>query len=341
MNVLLTGGAGYIGSHILIELAHNGHEAIVLDTFANSSPEAMRRVQEITGKPITLIEGNCTDKDIIRKIFDEHQIDAAIHLAGLKAVGESVAKPLHYYENNLDSALALLQVMSEKGVKKLVFSSSATVYGDPEELPLKEESRIGLGITNPYGRTKYMIEEICSDLVVSDPEWNIAALRYFNPIGAHESGKIGEDPNGIPANILPYITQVAVGKREKLSIFGNDYDTPDGTCIRDYIHITDLAKGHIAALEHMKPTGKMEAYNLSTGTGTSVLELLHAFEEASGKQVPYEIAPRRAGDVAACYADPSKAERELRWKAEKTILDGCRDSWRWQSQNPNGYKTEA
>lgn len=338
MNVLLTGGAGYIGSHILVELAANGHDAVVLDSFANSSPEAMKRVEQITGKKFVMVAGDCTDKEVIRRIFDEHKIDAAIHLAGLKAVGESVTEPLWYYRNNLDSALSLLEVMKEKGVKKLVFSSSATVYGEPEELPLTETNRTGLGITNPYGRTKYMLEEICRDLVISDPEWNIAALRYFNPIGAHESGLIGEDPNGIPANLLPYVSQVAVGKREKVNVFGDDYNTPDGTGVRDYIHIVDLAKGHIAALENMKPTGQMEAYNLSTGKGVSVLDIIKAFEKASGKTIPYEVVARRPGDVDSSYADPSKAFRDLGWKTTKSLEDGCADAWRWQSQNPNGYK---
>lgn len=337
MKVFVTGGAGYIGSHVLIELLASGHQPVVLDNYVNSSPESLKRVAQITGQEIPFVEVDCTNKDALAKAFDEHQPEAVIHLAGLKAVGESIEKPLWYYRNNLDSTLALLEIMQDRGIKKFVFSSSATVYGDPSELPLKETSVVGQGITNPYGQTKFMIERICNDVAVSDPEWAIIALRYFNPIGAHESGLIGEDPNGIPANILPFISQVAVGKREKLRVFGNDYDTPDGTAIRDYIHITDLAKGHVAALNGLKPGPAMATYNLSTGKGTSVLELVAAFEKASGQPVPYEIAERRPGDIAACYADASKAERELGWRAEKTVEEGCADAWRWQSQNPNGY----
>ena len=338
MKVLITGGAGYIGSHILVELARKGHDAVVLDSYANSSPESITRVEQITGKKFKLIKGDCADKEVLRTIFDEEAIDAVVHLAGLKAVGESIQQPLRYYRNNLDSTLSLLEVMNEKGVKKLVFSSSATVYGDPEELPLHETSRTGQGITNPYGQTKYMLEQICKDVVTGDPQWQTTALRYFNPIGADESGLIGEDPAGIPANILPYISLVAVGKLDKVKVFGGDYDTPDGTGVRDYIHITDLAKGHIAALENFKQSGKMEPYNLSTGEGTSVLQLIKAFEEVSGKKIAYEIVDRRPGDIATCYADASRARQDLNWKTEKTITQACADAWRWQSQNPNGYK---
>ena len=341
MNILVTGGAGYIGSHTVVELISHKHMVVIVDNFSNSSPEAIKRLQEITGKDIPFYEGDVRDKGLLQKIFEEHQIDAAIHFAGLKAVGESVEKPLAYYRNNIDSSLALCEVMQEKGVKKLIFSSSATVYGEPEELPLKETSRTGQGITNPYGQTKYMIEQILRDVVIADASWQITSLRYFNPIGAHESGKIGEDPNDIPNNLMPYITQVAVGRLEKLHVFGNDYDTSDGTGVRDYIHVVDLAKGHVAALEHMKPSGHMEVYNLGTGRGVSVLEMIHAFEKASGKRIPYDISPRRPGDVASCYADASKAAHELVWHTEKTLEEACADSWRWQSQNPNGYKFKA
>lgn len=337
MKVLVTGGAGYIGSHVLIELYKSGHEAVVVDNYLNSTPESLKRVAQIIGTDVPLVKADLTDEAAVDAAFAEHRPDAVIHLAGLKAVGESVQKPLWYYRNNLDATFVLLAVMEKHGVKKLIFSSSATVYGDPESLPLTEDSRTGIGITNPYGQTKFMIEQICRDVVVSDATWEITALRYFNPIGAHESGLIGENPNGIPANILPYISQVAIGKRPVLRIFGNDYDTPDGTCLRDYLHVVDLAKGHIAALEHLKPTGKMEPYNLSTGKGTSVLELLHAFEKACGKELPYEIVERRPGDVTACYADASKAERELGWKTTKSIEEACVDAWRWQSQNPEGF----
>jgi len=337
MKVFVTGGAGYIGSHVIIELLASGHQPIVLDNYVNSQPESLKRVAKITGQEIPFVQIDCTDKAAMAKVFDEHQPEAVLHLAGLKAVGESVEKPLWYYRNNLDSTLTTLELMKERGIKKFVFSSSATVYGDPSELPLKEDSTVGMGITNAYGQTKFMIERICNDLAVSDPEWSIIALRYFNPIGAHESGLIGENPNGVPANILPYISQVAVGKREKVRVFGDDYDTPDGTGVRDYIHITDLAKGHVAALEGLKPGPKMEAYNLSTGTGTSVLELIKAFEKACGKDIAYEVVERRPGDIASCYADASKAERDLGWKTTKTVEDACADAWRWQSQNPNGY----
>ncbi len=335
MNILVAGGAGYIGTHTIIELVAQGHTPIVVDNFANSSPEALRRVEKIIGQPIKSYQTDATDKEAMRKIFAENSIDATMLFAGHKAVGESVAKPLMYYRNNLDVALTLAEVMQEMDTKNLIFSSSCTVYGDPVELPLKETTPTGDGITNPYGWTKYMIEQILSDLAVSDDEWNITILRYFNPIGADPGGTIGEDPNDIPANILPFISQVAVGKLDKLRVFGSDYDTVDGTGVRDYIHVVDLAKGHVAALNHLK-AGK-RIYNLGTGRGTSVLELLHAFEKACGKTLPYEVVERRPGDIAEAYADPAKANDELGWRAEKTIEEACADAWRWQSQNPNGF----
>jgi UDP-glucose 4-epimerase len=337
MNIMVTGGAGYIGSHTVIELIGRGHGVVVADNLSNSSKVALERVEQITGKPIPFYQIDCTNKHALADVFAKHQIDAVIHFAGLKAVGESVKQPLRYYANNIGSTVTLCEVMQEHGVKQLIFSSSATVYGTPEELPLSETSRTGVGITNPYGRTKYMIEEILQDLAVADPSSQITILRYFNPIGAHESGLIGEDPYGLPNNLLPYVSQVAVGKLEKVRVFGDDYDTVDGTGVRDYIHVVDLAKGHVAALEH--PAGRdVAVYNLGTGKGTSVLELIHAFEKACGKQTPYEVVARRSGDIASCFADPAKAERELGWKAGKTIEDACTDAWRWQSQNPNGYK---
>ncbi len=340
MNILITGGAGYIGSHTAVELCKHDYGVVIIDNFSNSSPVAMESLREITRQDIPLYEGDVQDKDLLGKIFDEHDIDAVIHFAGLKAVGESVKLPLKYYHNNLSSTLALCEVMQEKGVKKLIFSSSATVYGD-EEVPYRETGRTGTGIVNPYGRTKYMVEQILGDLAKSDPTWSITTLRYFNPVGAHESGKIGEDPNDIPNNLMPYVAQVAVGKLEKLRVFGDDYDTPDGTGVRDYIHVVDLAKGHIAALKHMKPRSEIGIYNLGSGKGVSVLELVRAFEKVSDRAVPYEVVARRPGDFPAFYADATKAAQDLNWRAEKTIEDACRDSWHWQSQNPNGYRSEA
>lgn len=337
MNILVTGGAGYIGSHTVVELMKGGYEVVIVDDFSNSSPGVIERLREITGKDITLYKGEVQDKAILKRVFDEHNIDAAIHFAGLKAVGESVKYPLKFYRTNIDATLSLCEVMQEKGVKKLIFSSSATVYGNAE-VPYKESSLAGVGITNPYGQTKYMIEEILRDLVVSDPSWSITTLRYFNPIGAHESGKIGENPNGIPTNLMPYIAQVAVGKLKKLQVFGGDYDTPDGTGVRDYIHVVDLAKGHIAALEHLHTDGKLGVYNLGTGKGVSVLELVRAFEKASGRTVPYNVVARRPGDLPSFYADASKAKTELGWEAEKTIEQSCADTWHWQSSNPVGYR---
>ena len=332
---LVTGGAGYIGSHTLIELINNNFEVVVIDNLANSSRESLRRVEQITGHEIPFIEADVRDQSALDDIFTTYDIDSVIHFAGLKAVGESVAKPLEYYDNNLVSTLALLEAMREHSVKQLVFSSSATVYGNPSELPLRETSTVGVGLTNPYGKTKYMIEQIIQDYCTADPAFEATILRYFNPIGAHQSGQIGEDPNGIPNNLLPYVAQVAVGKLQSIGVFGDDYDTPDGTGVRDYIHVVDLARGHVAALQHMKAGANV--YNLGTGSGTSVLEIIKAFSKACGRDLPYEIKPRRAGDIAACYADCSKAERELGWRAELSIEQACADSWRWQSQNPNGF----
>ena len=335
MKVLVTGGAGFIGSHTTVELLEAGHEVVVVDNLSNSSEESLRRVQEITNKGLVFYKDDVCDRAALDKIFAEHKIDAVIHFAGLKAVGESVAKPLEYYRNNIDSSLSLCEAMRDHGVKKLIFSSSATVYGDPAELPLKETSRVGVGITNPYGQTKYMIEQILRDVVVSDPNWSVTLLRYFNPVGAHASGKIGEDPNGLPNNLMPYVAQVAVGKLDKVGVFGDDYDTVDGTGVRDYIHVVDLAKGHLAALEHMH--AGCEVYNLGTGEGVSVLQAIAAFSAACGHEVPYEIKPRRPGDIAQCYASANKAARELGWKDEKIFAESCADAWKWQSANPEGY----
>ena len=332
---LVTGGAGYIGSHTLIELINNNFKVVAIDDLANSSRESLRRVEQITGHEIPFIEADVRDQSALSDIFTTYDIDSVIHFAGLKAVGESVAKPLEYYDNNLVSTMTLLEAMREHNVKQLVFSSSATVYGSPSELPLRETSTVGVGLTNPYGKTKYMIEQIIQDYCAADPTFEATILRYFNPIGAHQSGQIGEDPNGIPNNLLPYVAQVAVGKLQSVGVFGNDYDTPDGTGVRDYIHVVDLARGHVAALQHMKAGANV--YNLGTGSGTSVLEIIKAFSKACGRDLPYEIKPRRAGDIAACYADCSKAERELGWRAELSIEQACADSWRWQSQNPNGF----
>ncbi len=337
MNILLTGGAGYIGSHTAVELLNTGHSIIIVDNLSNSSLEAVRRIEKITGKEIPFYELNVCNKEALREVFEKNTVDGVIHFAGLKSVGESVSKPLEYYRNNIDSTLALIDVMKDHGVSKLVFSSSATVYGDPETLPLTEDSRIGVGITNPYGWTKYMNEIILRDLATADKGFEVTLLRYFNPVGAHESGAIGEDPSDIPNNLLPYVSQTAVGKREKVSVFGGDYDTVDGTGVRDYIHVVDLAKGHLAALDHSTPG--VHTYNLATGTGTSVLELIAAFSKAAGKEIPYQIVDRRSGDVASCYASPAKAEKELGWKANKDIEQACEDSWRWQSQNPDGYSS--
>lgn len=335
MKVLLTGGAGYIGSHTLIELIQAGHTPVVVDNLVNSSAEALKRVEGICGQPIAFHQFDVRDQDTLGDLFAHEDFDAVIHFAGLKAVGESVEKPLLYYQTNIDSTLVLLDVMQKHDVKNLLFSSSATVYGTPSELPLTEDSLVGIGITNPYGWTKFMIERIIEGVSAADPAFSATILRYFNPVGAHESGQIGEDPAGIPNNLLPYVAQTAVGKREYVTVHGNDYDTPDGTGVRDYIHVVDLAKGHVAALTHLRPGAHI--YNLGTGKGTSVLELITAFGAAAGKEIPYQIGPRRAGDIAACYASPAKATAELNWKAEKTIEQACADAWHWQSTNPNGY----
>ncbi len=336
MAVLITGGAGYIGSHTCVELLNAGKEIVVIDNFCNSSPKACDRVKEITGKDFPVIECDIRDGAKLREILAQYPIDSVIHFAGLKAVGESCVKPLEYYDNNIGGTVTLLEAMKEAGVKTIVFSSSATVYGEHNKVPFREDMPAG-GTTNPYGTTKYFIEIILKDLCASDPEWSVSLLRYFNPIGAHESGKIGEAPNGIPNNLMPYIAQVAVGKREKLSVFGNDYDTPDGTGVRDYIHVVDLAKGHVAAVKRAETVKGCEIYNLGTGVGVSVLELVHAFEKATGVKIPYVIAPRRPGDIAYSYADASKALAVLGWKTEKNAEDACRDTWRWQKNNPNGY----
>ena len=339
MKILVTVGAGYIGSHTCVELLNEGYEVVVLDNLYNSSEEALKRVQKITGKPLTFYEGDMLDRDICEKIFTEHKIDAVIHFAGLKAVGESVEKPWEYYYNNITGTLVLTDVMRKHGCKNIVFSSSATVYGDPAIIPITEECPKGQ-ITNPYGQTKGMLEQILTDLHTGDPEWNVILLRYFNPIGAHESGLIGEDPKGIPNNLVPYIAQVAVGKRECLNVFGDDYPTPDGTGVRDYIHVVDLAIGHVCALKKMETDKGVLIYNLGTGKGYSVLEVLHAYEKACGKELPYKICPRRAGDIPTCYSDPSKAAKELGWTAKRGIDEMCADSWRWQSTNPDGYATK-
>jgi len=336
MRVLLTGGAGYIGSHTAVELVAAGHTPVIVDNLVNSSREVLARVQELTGQELELHELDLRDEDGLRDLFRSQALDACIHLAGLKAVGESVAKPLDYYRNNLESTLVLASVMKEFGVRKLVFSSSATVYGSSAELPLKESSQTGVGITNPYGQTKHMIEQLLADLSVADPELEVTTLRYFNPVGAHPSGRIGEDPAQIPNNLAPYVLQVAVGRLEKVSVFGADYPTPDGTGVRDYIHVMDLAAGHVRALERSRPGTRV--FNLGTGTGTSVLELIESFRRASGKEIPAVVVDRRPGDAAATYADVSLAERELGWKATRSIDEACADSWNWQSSNPNGYE---
>ena len=337
MNILVTGGTGYIGSHTLIALYEAGHTAVVVDNLINSSRESLRRVETLVDATIPFVEADLRDDSALETIFSEHQIDGVIHFAGLKAVGESVEKPLEYYENNIGGTLVLLEAMRAHNVQRIIFSSSATVYGDAP-VPYVETAQTGVGVTNPYGQTKVMIEQILRDTSVSNPDFQCIALRYFNPIGAHPSGQIGEDPQGIPNNLMPYITQTAIGRREHLSIFGNDYDTPDGTCIRDYIHVVDLARGHVAALEHLQ-TG-FDAINLGSGNGVSVLELVNAFISATGVDVPYIFAARRDGDLPAFYANAAKAEQLLNWKTEKSIEDACRDTWKWQSQNPNGFAAE-
>lgn len=335
MKILVTGGAGYIGSHTCVELLKRGYDTVVLDNFSNSSPESIKRVEKITGKKVSLYEGDVRDNAILTKIFKEHKIDWVIHFAGLKAVGESCEKPVEYYNNNIYGTLALVCAMREFGCKKIVFSSSATVYGAPERLPIDEACAVG-GTTNPYGTSKYFQEIILKDIYSADSEWTVALLRYFNPIGAHESGLIGEDPKGIPNNLAPYIAKVAIGELKEIGVFGNDYPTKDGTGVRDYIHVVDLAKGHIACLEKINKSG-VYTYNLGTGVGYSVLEVIHAFEKACGRKLPYSIKPRRAGDISSCYADASKAREELGWRAELGIDEMCSSIWKWQQKNPRGY----
>ncbi|WP_210397602.1 UDP-glucose 4-epimerase GalE [Motiliproteus sediminis] len=336
MSILVTGGAGYIGSHTCVELLQAGYELVVLDNLCNSSRESLRRVETITGKSVPLVQGDIRDRSLLDQLFAEHAIDAVVHFAGLKAVGESCQQPLHYYQNNVAGTLTLCEAMAAAGCKTLVFSSSATVYGDPASVPIRED--FPTAATNPYGRSKLMIEEQLADLHAADPDWRIARLRYFNPVGAHQSGLIGEDPNGIPNNLLPYIAQVAIGRLEKLSVFGGDYPTPDGTGVRDYIHVVDLAQGHLKALEVLQRDGGLVTCNLGTGQGYSVLEMVQAFEKASGRPVPYQIVARRAGDIAACYADPGYAGEKLCWQARKSLADMMADTWRWQRNNPNGFK---
>lgn len=336
MAILVTGGAGYIGSHTVIELQNAGYDVVVMDNLSNSSEVALERVQEITGKPLTFYKADILDREATEEIFSKEKIEAVIHFAGLKAVGESVQKPWEYYNNNITGTLILLDVMRKHNVKNIIFSSSATVYGEPEKVPVTEETPKG-SCTNPYGWTKSMLEQILTDIQKADPSWNVILLRYFNPIGAHKSGKIGENPNGIPNNLMPYITQVAVGKLPKLGVFGNDYPTPDGTCIRDYIHVLDLATGHVKALERLKKNAGLDVYNLGTGIGYSVMDVIHNFEAATGITIPFEFKPRRAGDIPVNYSNADKAWKELGWKAQYGIKEMCEDSWRWQSSNPNGY----
>lgn len=337
MKILVTGGAGYIGSHTCVELIEAGYTPIVIDNLSNSNPEGLRRVGEITGKTVEFIEGDVRDEALLDEILTKHEISCAIHFAGLKAVGESVAKPLAYYQNNLDATLTLCKVMAKHDVKRIVFSSSATVYSGDNEMPLRETSKTG-NCTNPYGWTKYMGEQILRDIAKADPAWSVVNLRYFNPVGAHASGKIGEHPNGIPNNLMPYISQTAIGRRDHLNVFGNDYPTPGGTGVRDYIHVVDLAKGHVAAIRYLMSHTGESVFNLGTGHGYSVLDMVHAFETANGVKVPYVIAERRPGDLPACYADPSKSLEVLGWKAERNLVDMCRDTWNWQKHNPNGYE---
>lgn len=337
MTILVTGGTGYIGSHTVVELQSAGYDVVIMDNLSNSSKLVLDRIKAITGKDVTFYEADIRDRKALEEIFTKEKIDAVINFAGLKAVGESVQKPWEYYENNIAGTLTLVDEMRKHGVKNIIFSSSATVYGNPQFIPITEECPKGV-CTNPYGWTKHMLEQILSDIQKADPEWNVVLLRYFNPIGAHKSGTMGENPNGIPNNLMPYITQVAVGKLDHLNIFGNDYDTPDGTGVRDYIHVVDLAKGHVKALKKLAPGTGLSLYNLGTGIGYSVLDIVKNFEEANGVKIPYVIGPRRAGDVASCYSSADKAFQELGWKAENGIREMCEDSWRWQKNNPNGYE---
>ena len=337
MAILVTGGAGYIGSHTCVELLENGYEVVILDNLVNASPKVVDRIEELSGKKVTFYKGDIRDRDCLNKLFEKEKIDSVIHFAGLKAVGESVAKPWEYYENNISGSLVLFDVMRQHGCKSIIFSSSATVYGNPAQIPITEDCPKGT-CTNPYGWTKWMLEQILTDLHTADPEWNVVLLRYFNPIGAHKSGRIGENPNGIPNNLMPYITQVAVGKLKELGVFGNDYDTPDGTGVRDYIHVCDLASGHVAAIKKLEEKSGLSIYNLGTGIGYSVLDIVHNFEEATGIHIPYSIKPRRAGDIATCYSSAEKARRELGWEVRYGIREMCADSWNWQKSNPNGYE---
>lgn len=336
MAILITGASGYIGSHTCLEMLAAGYDIVTVDNYCNSKPEVVRRVQELSGKTYPVYEGDIRDRDCLDRIFRENHIEAVVHFAGLKAVGESTQKPLLYYDNNVAGTVTLCQAMAAAGCKRIIFSSSATVYNADLPSPRTEDMPTG-GVSNPYGRTKYMVEEILKDLCAADPTWSAVLLRYFNPIGAHESGRIGEDPKGVPNNLMPYIAQVAIGKRPCLSVFGDDYDTPDGTGVRDYLHVVDLARGHVRAVEYALSHTGAEPFNLGTGTGYSVLDIVKAFEQANNIHIPYAIAPRRPGDIATCYSDPSKAQRILGWTAQKTLEDMCRDSWRWQTQNPNGY----
>lgn len=336
--ILVTGGAGYIGSHTVLELLNEGHEVVVLDDLSNSSSESLTRVEQITGKELTFIKGNIADQALLKDVFTKYKISSVIHFAGFKAVGESVREPLMYYKNNFSGTVALCEEMIQAGVKKIVFSSTATVYGFPDSIPVKEDLPTG-ATTNPYATSKYMVERFLRDLCIADPDWSATSLRYFNPVGAHPSGLIGEDPSGIPNNLVPYIAQVAVGKLPELNVYGDDYDTPDGTGVRDYIHVVDLAQGHLAALERM--TSGFNAINLGTGNGVSVLEIINAFERASGQVVPYSIVERRPGDIDQYYADPSYAYEYLSWRANRSLDEMMRDTWRWQSQNPNGYKGKS
>lgn len=333
--ILVTGGAGYIGSHTVVELLGAGYDAVILDNLSNSSPEVVGRIEELTGQSVPLVKGDVNDRPLLQRLLSEHRFDATIHFAGLKSVGESVADPLSYYRNNVSGTVTLLQCLGEAGVKRFVFSSSATVYGDPQTVPIREDAPTAP--TNPYGNTKWLVEHILADVAAADRDWSIGVLRYFNPVGAHVSGRIGESPRGVPNNLMPYVTQVAVGKRERLSVFGGDYSTPDGTGVRDYIHVVDLALGHLAALERAAQAPGAWTVNLGTGKGYSVLEIVKAFEAASGRRIPFEIVSRRPGDIAQCYADPAHAASELGWHARRGLKEMCADSWRWQSMNPEGY----
>lgn len=335
--ILVTGGAGYIGSHAVVELLEAGHQVLVLDNLGNSKQESLRRIERLTGKACVFVEGDVRDQTLLEALFSRYPISAVLHFAGLKAVGESVSQPLRYYDNNLGGTLALCRAMAAAGVFRLVFSSSATVYGEPEQMPIAESCPTGMP-TNPYGRSKLMVEQVLADMAAADERWSVAILRYFNPVGAHASGMIGEDPKGIPNNLLPYISQVAIGKLSELAVFGNDYPTPDGTGVRDYIHVVDLVKGHLAALDYLARAQGVHVWNLGTGVGYSVLQMIRAFEQASGCPIPFKVVPRRAGDIAQCWSDPDKARRELGWRAQLSLQDMMADTWRWQLNNPNGLE---